>query len=308
MKKRWSKNEVDFLIKNYYEGDKEFLLENISRSWNAIVLKSNQLKLKRSDEFHREGKMSTLLNDTKESFYWVGFLLADGHFFKNRINLKISNLDLNHLIKFSKFIQCDNIRVNNQYCSVSVQNKEIFKNLCNKYDIKNTKTYNPPDFNLYKNFNDELLFCLIIGFIDGDGCIKKVHKRKDCSLSIRLHRSWVSNLLFIESFLFDYFKLKKNKILSRVGNDGYAILNISNNKLINLIKKEVVRIGLPFMDRKWGNIEENRILRDDLIILNNEKVLELYKSNYKPKDIIEKLNLKPGIVYKYIREYKKRTN
>ena len=87
---------------------------------------------------------------------------------------------------------------------MALQNKDICIKLCDKFNIKNNKTYEPMELNNY-SFNKELLFSLIIGFIDGDGCINKVYKKQDCNLRIHLHSSWLDNLIFIENFIYYYF-------------------------------------------------------------------------------------------------------
>jgi DNA-binding transcriptional regulator WhiA len=48
---------------------------------------------------------------TEESAYWIGFLMADGSIFKEktgnpRIALTLAESDHEHLVKFSKFLNC----------------------------------------------------------------------------------------------------------------------------------------------------------------------------------------------------------
>ena len=243
--------------------------------------------------------------DELDTFYWIGFILADGHISNSeRIKISLSNKDRNHLQKFVDYLGCSDIIEKDSMCSTSLQNREICIRLCEKFNIKNNKTYDPMDLNTY-SFDKELLFSLIIGFIDGDGSIHKIYKRQDCNLRIHLHKNWLNNLIFIENFLYNYFNYDKDKVFSKVGNDGYSLLTISDNILLKNIKKECIKLNLPILSRKWNNIDENRLSRSEKFDDVRNNVIKMYCNNISPIDIINKLKLKKGVVYKYIREYKK---
>lgn len=302
---KWTDDEINILIDNYENMIKEDLIKLLPiRSWESIKLKSNSLLLNRSHDFIRKSKMCVLMENKVESFYWIGFILADGHISNNsRINLSISIRDLEHLEKFAKYVECDNISSDDVMCKVSIQNKDICLKLCNKFGVKSNKTYEPMNLSTY-SFDKELLFSLIIGFIDGDGSINKVHKRQDCNIRIHLHKSWLNNLIFIEEFLYDYFSLNKNKIYSTIGSDGYSILTLSDNNIITKIKKECLILKLPIMERKWSKIDENRVSRNVIFENNKNIIIELYNQGLTPIEIINRLNCKKGVVYKHIRKLK----
>jgi hypothetical protein len=102
IKRRWSENEINIIIENYEKTSKDEIIELLPyRSWNSIKLKANNLSLNRSSDFQRESNMKILLKDVTKSFYWIGFLIADGYINKSiRLKLTVSIKDLNHLIKF----------------------------------------------------------------------------------------------------------------------------------------------------------------------------------------------------------------
>ena len=112
-------------------------------------------------------------------------------------------------------------------------------------------------------------------------------------------------MIFIENFLYNYFNYDKDKVFSKVGNDGYSLLRISDNILLKNIKKECIKLNLPILSRKWNNIDENRLSRSEKFDDVRNNVIKMYCDNISPIDIINKLKLKKGVVYKYIREYKK---
>lgn len=305
---KWSNNEINIVIDNYEKMTKEEITKLLPlRTWESIKLKANGLKINRSFDFLRKSNMNILLENTVESFYWIGFLLADGYINDFiRLDLTLSIKDLDHLIKFSKYVECDNIQKDETKCSIALQNREVCPKICEKFKINIRKTYNPINIIDYQ-FDKELIFSLIIGFIDGDGCINKVYKRQDCNLRIHLHKSWLDNLIFMEDFIYRYFKRKKERRLSKIGNDGYSLLSISDNEIINNLKKECIRLCLPIMDRKWKRIDENKISRNILFRNVKSDIIKLYESGLSPLEIISKLDLKKGVVYKHLRNYNKLT-
>ena len=304
--KRWEDKEIDIIKNNYVNMNKEELIKLLpNRTWSSIKLKSNSLGLDRSYDFRRESIMDILLKDTPETFYWIGFILADGHIEKGiRLQMSLSMKDFDHLKKFASYLNCENIRKDEIKCHISLQNRDVCKTLCDKFDIKSNKTENPMDFNNF-NFDDKLLLSLIIGFIDGDGNIKKIHKRKDCNLTLHIHKTWLNNLIFIEDFLYRYFKIEKIKRLSKISNDGYAKLIISDSRILTSLKKEIKLFNLPVLDRKWNIINEKFVSRYVTSKMNKENVISLYKEGIHTNDISKNLNLEKSFVNRYIREYKK---
>ena len=303
---KWSSYEISIIVDNYVNMSKDELLDLLpNRSWDSIKLKSNRIDIFRGHDFKRNSNMNILMYDELDTFYWIGFILADGHISNSeRIKISLSNKDRNHLQKFVDYLGCSDIIEKDSMCSTSLQNREICIRLCEKFNIKNNKTYDPMDLNTY-SFDKELLFSLIIGFIDVDGSIHKIYKRQDCNLRIHLHKNWLNNLIFIENFLYNYFNYDKDKVFSKVGNDGYSLLTISDNILLKNIKKECIKLNLPILSRKWNNIDENRLSRSEKFDDVRNNVIKMYCNNISPIDIINKLKLKKGVVYKYIREYKK---
>ena len=256
--KRWLKYEDEYLKEHYHATDKDKLVEVLDRSWDAIKLRSEMLKLNRSHDFIRESEMSILLDGSNQTLYWLGFLLADGYFnFKSkRIQLTLAIKDLEHLKMYGKYINCNNINLitTNNSCNMSIQNIDIFDKIKDYLKLTNSnKTLNP---NIWKDLNltKEQMFCLIIGFIDGDGCILKLKNRKDINIRIQIHSTWLNNLIFIEDFIYDYLNIEKDKTFSKINNAGYASLCLSRQSIVNGLKSEVNRLCLNVLERKWNTI------------------------------------------------------
>lgn len=299
--KKWSQKETKLLKEMYYDYEKEEILQTLkNRSWDSIKLKAEKLNLQRSHDFSRKNQVKKLLEDTNESFYWIGFILADGHIGNNRLKISLSNKDEKHLKVFCKFIE-NTYTIDNNTCQISTTAKDINKIplIQNKFDIRNNKTYSPPNIKTYEKFDKKNLLSLIIGFIDGDGCISKQTGRKDSKLTIKCHSSWLQNIIWIENFIYDYFNFEKNKTLSKLNKQGYVNVNITNNKVLKQLKKEVLKLDIPFLERKWDIIDENYIGRK---IINERKIIDEYKNRNKTKIIAKSNNISTATLYKILRK------
>ncbi|KKK80632.1 hypothetical protein LCGC14_2821530, partial [marine sediment metagenome] len=107
MATKWTQKENDVLYKHWKNSIKENILLMLpKRTWASIVIQSSKLKIKRELNPNKLCDLSGLLIDTPISFYWIGFLLADGHFSKrHRVKLVLADKDIEHLNKFKQFVK-----------------------------------------------------------------------------------------------------------------------------------------------------------------------------------------------------------
>lgn len=245
----WSKSEKDFISSNYEFGDERFIIDNLpNRTWDGIKIQASKMKIKRRKFSFKKNDLRFLLEEKLESYYWIGFLLADGYFSKDRIKLTVARKDKDHIQKLAQ--SCfSNVNSDLKTSTLSMQDTVLVKNIKDKFNINDRKTYNPCDLSC---LNGKKMFSLIIGFIDGDGCIKKQHKRKDCLLTIKCHGSWLESLDLFSNFISKKFQIKTPN--SYLDKNGYAVINIGNNSLLRAMKKEAIENKLPFLERKWNKI------------------------------------------------------
>lgn len=118
----------------------------------------------------------------------MGFLLADGNFCDNKVRLTLAIKDKDHLYAFAKYINYNSpITESDINVILASKNVEIVPKICEKFDIKSNKTYFPPK--TITSFSEDLQYCLLAGFIDGDGCISYQSGRTDFILRIKNHSS-----------------------------------------------------------------------------------------------------------------------
>lgn len=231
---------------------KELVYGSRSAWWlaekNNAICKSCASK-KRAKRFNN---LSVLLEETPETYYWIGFLLADGHFDNGkRIVVGLAEHDRDHLEKFAKYIGYKgtiSLVKKGPYSAVrlSAMDTEVVGKLCEKFDIKSNKTYNPPESLSW--IPEDLFLCLMAGLIDGDGNISNFHGRKDAFMRIKQEKSWLPILKEFAKYFKEEDRVKINK-------QGYAEVEITGFSKIRELKKKLLEYNLPLMDRKWSKID-----------------------------------------------------
>lgn len=240
--------------------------------------------------------LKKLLKDTHVSLYWMGFLMADGHFSNiNRLVIALANKDVEHLKKFAKYIKYPKIRKRNKTNSyaLSVLDTIVVRDLKNKYNINNKKSYNPPSLKI----NDNKFISFLIGFIDGDGCIRNQTNRNDCVLTIKLHKNWKKTLKVWSDLIYEKFLGKKHNSLIRTKStvsltkdNKYCYVNIANSEILWNLKQYCVKNKLPVLKRKWNKIEKPTFKYKKSQILK-ENIIYLHKKGEAIKNISKKVKV-----------------
>lgn len=153
-------------------------LFNVSKYKIRTVLKNNGIKSKTSKKYDYNDFIFENI-DSEEKAYWLGFLYADGYVRKrsgvgSELRLKLSIKDMDHLIKFKKFISPDEKtplvyeeNKNSKCYKISINSSKIVDDLINKGCInKKSSLIEFPYF-----LNKELTNHFIRGYFDGDGSI-----------------------------------------------------------------------------------------------------------------------------------------
>lgn len=270
MKRRylfWTDDELAYLKANFYQGKRTELVSALrGRKWLAILKKAEKLGLGRW--FDKRNDPSGLLEQTPEAYYWIGFLLADGNFTERRITLAVANKDIEHLLKFRMFVRSNNLvrTVTHNYQRLCISSVNHVKTLRKRFGIHNDKTHNPP--NIQDITNPDLMFALVVGFIDGDGSISKRKRCNSYNLSVVGHPSWVPNFNIMKKFLASYTGEKDTsqpayvaKVRTTLPQDKGTIREfetghfyICNQAMIRAIKTKADELKLPYLQRKLGQV------------------------------------------------------
>lgn len=260
----WPVEEVTKLKLLYEECyKKDILLAFPNRSWAALKNQAQKLKLRMKLNRVKNGDLSKLLQETTEAYYWMGFLLADGHFSENRVNLTLGEKEKEHVYKFATFLKSpiDAVITSTRETNyskeattfrIAVYNKYLINKIRDKFNIHTTnKTEFPPNLSkIFSNTSTDNAIALIIGFIDGDGYIGSKNIR------IEIHKSWEANLKILSHMLLMYFSevSKQETHLSNSKENKYVHLNIAKHSLLIKIYNWTATNKLPVLERKWTNL------------------------------------------------------
>lgn len=211
------------------------------------MLRAKQLGVKSEAQRNRKGNFSFLDKLTTNSFYWWGFIMADGHISDRGLHIGISTSDLDHLSKIKSHLNIENMYVNTskQLCSIALEDKAWSIKWRDLLKINGQKTYNPPNLSLFENKDSFIYF--LIGFIDGDGSIWL--SRNQPNMRIELHLSWLPVLEKWSKLLLEYYGIQTR---TRTTSRGYSQLIFN--------KKDHLKILLPYLqevdylERKWDKL------------------------------------------------------
>lgn len=208
-----------------------------------------------------------LLDETLESYYWMGFIAADGWLTSNQyksshdvLGVMLSIHDIEHLTKLANYIEVPvttksrttNYKKDSKYCFIKVNCRKTVPELKRKFGIYNNKTKKPPNWERLVATDDRMM-SMIIGYIDGDGSITKRKGSNRMHLSFQCAKEWGENLSFIREFLGRFFCTPvKSKVL--YNKRGHATLSICRDSIIVQLKRFANEKQLPVLNRKWDSV------------------------------------------------------
>lgn len=250
--KVWTKEEIEILRKEYPKGNAKRLCPIFGVNYSVLKQSAQKFGIKgKPAQFKRGYRLKTLLKDTIENYYWMGFIMADGYITEHGcLSITLARKDKKHLEKFAKLLNVQVIDKRTNACGgsdISIITCTDIDNglkLKSKMNINGPKTYNPPKLDFFKTENQ--FWAFFAGFLDGDGCIR-YKNNKISGLQINCHGNWLNN--------FKYFAERLNYIglraMVKIDSRGYSLLYMSSGKDVTILKNKFIKMGLPIMERKW---------------------------------------------------------
>lgn len=245
----------------------------------------------KKDQEHT-AKLEKLLEDCNESYYWMGFILADGCLSDNRLTVELGEKDSFHLKRLGTYLEYVG-SYGSKNKRLSCKNSDIVPLIKEKFDIHDEKSYNPPK-TIFK-FTDTQRLCMLIGFIDGDGNISHPNNKPNFFLRVKNHHSWehiLKEFSLIITGSIDYVK---------INNQGYAELQITDSVVLQNLKSKMLKLNIPYMERKWDIINMDFVSKYTTAEILKSKVLNLHNEGLSKKEISEKCNTSLSNVYKIIK-------
>lgn len=228
-------------------------------------------------------------------YYWLGFVLADGHISNNRLIVTLSSVDEDHMKKFSDYLKVPYTPlIKKSHVKLAAQNKEVIGGISQEFNINPNKTEKPPDTSFYDKLNKKELLSLFAGFVDGDGSIGNLHKRRDFHLRIKCHSAWFYFLMYLNNRL----DLKGNV---GINNQGYSTLAITNTVFLKSLKVASLKLNIPLLSRKWDKINLDYIGRNELAEIRKLTVSTMLSKGFKVTEIADHLKVKSPTVSQIIK-------
>jgi len=192
------------LLKEHYEyGDLDQLSARMNKNKHAIQELARRRGLERKVNYQRQGDLSKLLDGTLESFYWLGYLAADGYIHESgHLMFSQGELDKASVYQFAEYVKSTVYEYNEVggyndktrlVYRVAVLDDVIGKQIRDMWGLQpgDKKTYKAITYSFLET--KEQCQAFLVGFFDGDGSLKKTgHAGK-----IEVYSTWLDILTYL---------------------------------------------------------------------------------------------------------------
>jgi DNA-binding transcriptional regulator WhiA len=244
-----SEKDERLILDMYEYGDFDELSKLVNKSKHTISEWVRKRGLKRQVNDKRNGDLSILLNESLQSFYWLGLLASDGYVSKDgHLMFSQGEKDKDIVYSFAEYLNSSVyiFEVESGYnltkrviYRVNVKDYNVGKSIRTLWGLSDTdqKTYSSISSDFIKSKEQAMAF--LIGFFDGDG-----HKTKDNRGKIEVHSNWLQ-------FLNTLCKLVELDYEGRINKRGFAWIYLSKLFMGNL-KQFIDENNLTHNTRKWN--------------------------------------------------------
>ena len=257
---KWTPEKNELLQQMWLNSTKEELLTSFyPLTYSAIQGQAMRLKLPHNIMRCRKGSLqffNTL--DNNLVYYWWGFFLADGCLSnRHEFIITISDRDFDNLQLLANKLKTKvKIRKNiiNDYgiynsCSIRIRDLQFSTKWKHILNLENRqKTYNAPDISIF--YDKKYLIYLLIGLIDGDGCISKT--RSQIKISISNHISWQQLYKELFQLIYAYYDIQ---FKLRIDGHGCIQANLCKKQDIKKLYNYAIQCS-DILHRKWDKIKE----------------------------------------------------
>ena len=264
---KWNKANKDLLIKLWPTATSGELIRafpGVNR--HALSELARKANVKRVLNTRRHGDLYPLLSGSLESFYWIGFLFADGWLSKEgHLVCQLAIKDEQHLAKLATFLHTEVHHIKKGAIRVAVRDTVVANQIRVKFDWHHHKTDHPPTLDFIST-NDQVV-AFFAGYTDGDGSISK----NGCSIRFQVHRTWMDLLNKLIPKLARAIGHTKPLPIARLApkfckSTGkihqYTLIDIRGIELLESLNSRVRVLQLPILTRKWNRISDRSIRRE----------------------------------------------
>lgn len=216
--------EHENIIKEFYPiHGSEYVAKLLGKSSHAVSELARRLGVKCEVELSRRGDLSPLFNGSIQSFYWLGFIAADGYVSKDG-HLLVSQVekDKEILDRMAKYLSTEVKTIEhkggfkgsskNAY-RIGIKDLELGRKIYDLFQIPlgQKKTYTPISVNFMKTQEQAMAF--LCGFIDGDGSRERSNFKIECDISqLKMFKNLMDLIPQYKGFLLkETYRKQQNK-------------------------------------------------------------------------------------------------
>lgn len=241
------------LLEEYPTKSQKYLCKKLNKNWHAIQELARKRKIRRKISVRRCGTLEPLLNDTLESYYWLGLIIADGYISKDgHFMLSQSEKDKDNVYRLARYLKSKvySYKSIGYYTKklkityrVNIYDKKLGLKIRNMLGLSETdqKTYTKLDMSFIPNY-----YCaraLLCGIIDGDGY------RATHSYRIMCHKSQLDTFIDLQNKL--DIPMNIRLVYRKDKNETYCVVSI-NNKESQTLRQFAKSHKLPVSTRKFA--------------------------------------------------------
>lgn len=254
---RLSEEESNLIYSEYPTGDLDALSKKLGKNKHAINEWARKRGIKRTIYIGRKGTLEPLFSKTLESFYWLGFIAADGyvsktgHFMVSQAEKDKETLDklaiyLNTNI-YTMPAKTNGFKNTSVAYRINIADKVLGLKLRKMFGVRDDlpKTYTGIDLSFIKTKEQAAAF--LIGYLDGDGSLNKNY----LSYTVECHKSWYETLkILIQKLPSDMQNINLKIGFKKTHNKDYCQFRVKNDASKNIIKFAKDN-NLPCSSRKF---------------------------------------------------------
>jgi hypothetical protein len=192
------------LLREHYEyGDLDQLCNLMGKNRHAVGELARRRGLYRQVSCHRQGDLTRLIDGSLESFYWLGYLAADGYIHESgHLMFSQGERDKASVYQFADYVKSTvyeynesggyNDKLRPTY-RVAVLDDIIGKQIRDMWGLQpgDKKTYKAITYSFLET--KEQCQAFLVGFFDGDGSLNKAgHAGR-----IEVHSAWLDVLAYL---------------------------------------------------------------------------------------------------------------
>ena len=187
--------EQESIIREFYPlKGSEYVAKLLNKKPKAVAELARRLGLKCEIDPSRRGSLEPLLSGTIQSYYWLGFIAADGYISKTgHLLVSQSEKDKENIYRLANFLSGQvktleqtksGYATNNSLLyRVAISDKVLGLKIYELFKISagQKKTYTPISVGFIKTQEEAMAF--LCGFIDGDGSRYPTSLKIECDIS-----------------------------------------------------------------------------------------------------------------------------